>query len=245
MTNIKITIEYNGTGYSGWQYQKEEKTIQGELEKAIFKFSGEKITIQGAGRTDAGVHALGQCASFNLKKSFSEFQILNGINFHLGNEKIRIVNVEKVDDLFNARFTAKKKTYKYHILNRFAPCVLEDDFCLHIRQPLEIEVMKAAMKFLIGKHDFTSFRAQGCQAKTPIRSLDIASLERIKDKIIFTFQAQSFLYQQIRIITGSLIEIGLGKKNQDWIKILLLSKDRKLSGPTLPSKGLTLVSIDY
>ena len=245
MTNIKITIEYNGTGYSGWQFQKEEKTIQGELEKAIFKFSGEQITIQGAGRTDAGVHALGQCASFNLKKEFSEFQIMHGINFHLGDEKIKIVKVEKVDDSFNARFTAKMKTYEYHILNRLAPCVLEDDFSLHIKQPLDIDLMSNAMKPLVGKHDFTSFRAKGCQAKSPVRSLDVTNLEKKNDKLILTFQAQSFLYQQIRIITGSLIEIGLGKKNKDWINQLLLLKDRKFSGPTMPAKGLILVSIDY
>ena len=245
MTNIKITIEYNGTGYSGWQFQKEEKTIQGELEKAIFKFSGEQITIQGAGRTDAGVHALGQCANFYLKKDFSEFQILHGINFHLGNEKIKIVKVEKVDESFNARFAAKRKTYEYRILNRLAPCVLEDDFSLHIRQLLDVDAMSDAMKPLVGKHDFTSFRAQGCQAKNPIRTLDSTNLEKIKDMLIFTFQAQSFLYQQIRIITGSLIEIGLGKKSSNWIDELLLLNDRKLSGPTIPAKGLTLVRIDY
>ena len=208
MTNIKITIEYNGTGYSGWQFQKEEKTIQGELEKAIFKFSGEQMTIQGAGRTDAGVHALGQCASFNLKKEFSEFQIMHGINFHLGDEKIKIVKVDKVADSFNARFTAKMKTYEYHVLNRMAPGVLEDDFTLHINQPLDIDAMRAAMKHLLGKHDFTSFRGQGCQARSSIRSLDFVSLARKNDKIIFTFEAKSFLYQQIRIMMGSLIEIG-------------------------------------
>ena len=245
MTNIKITIEYNGTGYSGWQFQKEEKTIQGELEKAIFKFSGEQITIQGAGRTDAGVHALGQCASFNLNKTFSEFQILNGINFHLGDEKIRIVNVEKVDDLFNARFTAKKKTYEYHILNRLAPCVLEDDFSLHIRQLLDVDSMLNAMKLLVGKHDFTSFRAHGCQAKSPVKTLDATNLEKINDKLIFTFQAQSFLYQQIRIMMGSIVDIGLNKQKADWITSLLSSKDRSLAGVTMPSKGLILKEIVY
>ena len=245
MTNIKITIEYNGTGYSGWQFQKEEKTIQGELEKAIFKFSGEQMTIQGAGRTDAGVHALGQCASFNLNKEFSEFQIMHGINFHLGDEKIKIVKVEKVDDSFNARFTAKMKTYEYHILNRLAPCVLEDDFSLHIKQPLDIDSMSNAMKPLVGKHDFTSFRAQGCQAKSPVRSLDVTNLEKKNDKLIFTFQAQSFLYQQIRIMMGSLIDIGLKKQKSDWISTLLEAKNRSLAGATMPSKGLILKEIVY
>ena len=245
MTNIKLTIEYHGLPYCGWQYQKNEKTVQGEIEKAIFKFSGEKKTIHGAGRTDAGVHALAQCANFELEKKFDEYQILNGINFHLGTEKIRITKVENVDQEFNARFTAKSKIYNYQVFNSQAPSVIEDDFSIHIRQPLDIDSMQNAVKLFLGKHDFSSFRAQGCQANKPLRTIDDASIEVKGKKIIFIFKAQSFLYQQIRIMVGSLLEVGLKNKNIYWIKELIKVKDRSLAGPTVPSKGLILKEISY
>ena len=219
--------------------------MQGEIEKAIFKFSGEKKTIQGAGRTDAGVHALAQCANFELEKKFDEYQILNGINFHLGTEKIRITKVENVDQEFNARFTAKSKIYNYQIFNSQAPSVIEDDFSIHIRQPLDIDSMQNAVKLFLGKHDFSSFRAQGCQANKPHRTIDDASIEVKGKKIIFIFKAQSFLYQQIRIMVGSLLEVGLKNKNINWIKELIEANDRSLAGPTVPSKGLILKEISY
>ena len=205
----------------------------------------KKKTIQGAGRTDAGVHALAQCANFELEKKFDEYQILNGINFHLGTEKIRITKVENVDQEFNARFTAKSKIYNYQVFNSQAPSVIEDDFSIHIRQPLDIDSMQNAVKLFLGKHDFSSFRAQGCQANKPHRTIDDASIEVKGKKIIFIFKAQSFLYQQIRIMVGSLLEIGLKNKNINWIKELIKAKDRSLAGPTVPSKGLILKEISY
>ena len=245
MTNIKLTIEYHGLPYCGWQFQKNEKTIQGEIEKAIFKFSGEKKTIQGAGRTDAGVHAIGQCASFELKKKFDTYQILNGINFHLGTEKIRVTKVENVEDEFNARFTAKSKIYNYQVFNSLAPSVIENDFSIHVRQSLDLDSMRNAIKLFIGKHDFSSFRAQGCQANKPIRTIDEASIDVLDKKIIFIFKAQSFLYQQIRIMVGSLLEVGSKNKDINWISELIDAKDRRLAGPTVPSKGLILKEISY
>ncbi len=245
MANIKLTIEYHGLPYCGWQFQKNEKTIQGEIEKAIFKFSGEKKTIQGAGRTDAGVHAIGQCASFELEKKFDDYQILNGINFHLGTEKIRITKVENVDDEFNARFTAKSKIYNYQVFNSLAPSVIENDFSIHVRQPLDLDSMRNAIRFLLGKHDFSSFRAQGCQANKPIRTIDEASIDTLDQKIIFIFKAQSFLYQQIRIMVGSLLEVGSKNRDINWISELIDAKDRRLAGPTVPSKGLILKEINY
>ena len=245
MTNIKLTIEYHGLPYSGWQSQKNEKTVQDEIQKAIFMFSGEKKIIQGAGRTDAGVHALAQCANFTMEKEFSEYQILHGINFHLGNEKIKITQVKKVEDDFNARFTAKLKTYHYQIYNSISPSVLQDEISVHIKQLLDIAAMKTAIQFFIGKYDFSSFRARGCQAKTPIRSINMARIEQDGKKIIFIFQAQSFLYQQIRIMVGSLLEVGLKNKDPSWISDLLGEKNRSLAGPTMPSKGLVLNQIEY
>ncbi len=245
MANIKLTIEYNGSPYSGWQFQKNEKTVQGEIEKAIFKFSGESVTIQGAGRTDAGVHALGQCASLNLEKNFSEYEILNGINFHLGNEKIKISKVEIVDNNFNARFSAKIKIYNYQIFNSLSPSVLEGEFSIHIRQKLNIDAMVKSINFFKGEHDFTSFRARGCQAQSPIRSIEQTNIEILDKKIIFIFRAQSFLYQQIRIMVGSLLEIGLNNQKPSWINDLLNSKNRVLAGPTMPAKGLILKEIIF
>ena len=245
MTNIKLTIEYHGLPYSGWQSQKNEKTVQDEIQKAIFKFSGEKKIIQGAGRTDAGVHALAQCANFTMEKEFSEYQILHGINFHLGNEKIKITQVEKVEDDFNARFTAKLKTYHYQIYNSISPSVLQDEVSVHIRQSLNLVALKEAIQYFVGKHDFSSFRAKGCQAKTPIRSINQTNIEQVEKKIIFIFQAQSFLYQQIRIMVGSLLEVGLNNQKPSWIRELLNQKNRSLAGPTMPSKGLLLKDIQY
>ena len=245
MANIKLTIEYHGQPYSGWQFQKNEKTVQGEIEKAIFKLSGEKKAIQGAGRTDAGVHAIGQCATFDLEKKLDDYQILNGINFHLGSEKIKITKVEKVNNEFNARFNARKKIYNYQVFNGLAPSVIEDDFSIHIRQKLDIDSMKKAIKIFIGKHDFSSFRAKGCQANKPIRKIDDASINVIEKKIVFIFKAQSFLYQQIRIMVGSLLEIGFKNRDVIWIDELIKSKDRRLAGPTVPSKGLILKEICY
>ncbi|MFL2736022.1 MAG: tRNA pseudouridine(38-40) synthase TruA [Gammaproteobacteria bacterium] len=245
MNNIKITIEYHGLPYSGWQYQKNEKTVQDEIQKAIFKFSGEKKIIQGAGRTDAGVHALGQCANFFLEKHFTEYQILNGINFHLGKEKIKIIKVEKVDDDFNARFTAKLKTYHYQIHNSISPPVLQDETSVHVRQTLDASAMKKAIQYFVGNHDFSSFRARGCQAKTAIRSINMTNIEQDGKKITFIFQAQSFLYQQIRIMVGCLLEIGLNQKKPAWIKELISYKNRRLAGPTVPAKGLILKDISY
>ena len=245
MANIKLTIEYHGQPYSGWQFQKNEKTVQGEIEKAIFKLSGEKKAIQGAGRTDAGVHAIGQCATFDLEKKLDDYQILNGINFHLGSEKIKITKVEKINNEFNARFNARKKIYNYQVFNGLAPSVIEDDFSIHIRQELDIDSMKKAIKLFIGKHDFSSFRAKGCQANKPIRKIDDASINVIEKKIVFIFKAQSFLYQQIRIMVGSLLEIGFKNRDVIWIDELIKSKDRRLAGPTVPSKGLILKEICY
>ena len=211
----KLTIEYHGQPYSGWQFQR-MKTVQGEIEKAIFKLSGEKKPFRGR-KNRCGCSCIGQCANFDLKKKFDDYQILNGINFHLGSEKIKITKVEKVNNEFNARFNARKKIYNYQVFNGLAPSVIEDDFSIHIRQELDIDSMKKAIKLFIGKHDFSSFRAKGCQANKPIRKIDDASINVIEKKIVFMFKAQSFLYQQIRIMVGSLLEIGFKNRDVIWI----------------------------
>ena len=245
MHNVKLTIEYAGTSYSGWQSQKNNKTVQGEIQKAIFKFSGERVVIQGAGRTDAGVHAIGQCANYIMNKEYTEYQVLNGINFHLGIEKIRISKVEFVNMEFNARFTAKIKTYHYQVVNRAAPIVIDSEYVLHIREMLDIKNMNKAAKFLVGKHDFSSFRARDCQANSPVKTLEQVKIKKLKERLFFEFSARSFLHQQIRIMVGTILNIGVGKDDPKKIKYLLGKKDRKLAGPTAPAKGLTLIEIKY
>ena len=226
-------------------HKKMKKLFKMKFKKQFLSSQVKKKIIQGAGRTDAGVHALAQCANFTMEKEFSEYQILHGINFHLGNEKIKITQVEKVEDDFNARFTAKLKTYHYQIYNSISPSVLQDEVSVHIRQSLNLVALKEAIQYFVGKHDFSSFRAKGCQAKTPIRSINQTTIEQVEKKIIFIFQAQSFLYQQIRIMVGSLLEVGLNNQKPSWIRELLNQKNRSLAGPTMPSKGLLLKDIQY
>lgn len=245
MSNFKILIEYDGSDYSGWQTQLNATSVQGQIEKAIYAFSGEKITILGAGRTDAGVHALAQCANFKIENKTDLYQILHGINFHLSNDNIKIINVENVSDDFHARHNVHYKIYVYKILNRPVPSAIDFRHSLHINKKLNIELMNKAAECLIGTHDFTSFRASGCQAKTPVKTLDKININKVGDMMIIEFEAKSFLYQQIRIMVGSLIDVGLEKQNSEWIKMLFEKKDRKLAGRTALAKGLFLKEVSY
>ena len=245
MNTYQIIIEYAGTNFVGWQIQKNGISVQEIIQKVVSKLVKTKITLSGSGRTDAGVHALAQCANFNLDKKFTDYQILNGLNFHLGNEKIKISKVENVSEDFNARFSKNKKTYCYQVYNTPSPSVLEGDYSIHVKQNLDVDAMNEAIVNFKGKHDFSSFRGRGCQAKSPIKSVDFTSIEISNDKIIFIFQAQSFLYQQIRIMVGTLLEIGLNNKKPAWINELLTLRNRVLAGPTMPPRGLILKEITY
>ncbi len=245
MSNFKILIEYDGFDYSGWQSQLNAISVQGQIEKAINAFSGQKITIFGAGRTDAGVHALAQCANFKIENKNDLYQILHGVNFHLANDSIKIINVENVPDNFHARHNAHHKIYLYKILNRPVPSAIDYRHSLHVNKKLNIDLMKRATKYLIGTHDFSSFRASGCQAKNPVKTIDSVNINKEGDMIIIEFKAKSFLYQQIRIMVGSLIDIGLEKKNLEWLENLFKKKDRKLAGQTALAKGLFLKEVLY
>ena len=167
--------------------KKMKKQFKTKFKKQFLNFQVKKKTIQGAGRTDAGVHALAQCANFNLDKKFTDYQILNGLNFHLGNEKIKISKVENVSEDFNARFSKNKKTYCYQVYNTPSPSVLEGDYSIHVKQNLDIDAMNEAIVYFKGKHDFSSFRGRGCQAKSPIKSVEFTNIETSNDKIIFIF----------------------------------------------------------
>jgi tRNA pseudouridine38-40 synthase len=243
--HYKITIEYDGTGYCGWQRQPKLMSVQGEIEKAIKEFSGEKVDILGAGRTDAGVHAYGQVAHFSLKKNFPDFKVAEATNHFLRRKKIVIVGCEIIDENFHARFSAKKKQYEYLIINRRAPLAIWQGRALHIREELDIKAMQKAAKALLGKHDFTSFRDSECQAKSPIRSIDKIIINKEEDLVRIRVIGKSFLHHQVRIIVGTLKNVGVGKWDKKKVKEILLAKDRTKAGETSAACGLYLKEITY
>ena len=249
MTRYKLTIEYKGTNFIGWQKQKEGYSIQGTIEKAAKNFLQKEINLTVAGRTDAGVHAEAQIAHLDILKKLKIKNILFGLNFYLSKEKfgedISIKKVNKVDPNFNARFSAKKKTYKYKIYNSGSRSPMNAYNTWWVSQKLNIVDMKKASKYLLGNHDFSSFRSSGCQASSPIKTIDKITINKKKNIITLTFTARSFLYNQVRIMTGTLKDVGSGLKNPAALKRILHKKKRSNSGVTAPSNGLTLYKIYY
>ena len=249
MPRYKLTIEYNGTNFIGWQKQKKGFSIQGTIEKAAKNFLQSEVDLTVAGRTDAGVHAEAQVAHLDIFKKLKIKNILFGLNFYLSKEKfgedISIKKVNKVDVNFNARFGAKKKTYKYKIYNNESRSPMHANNTWWVSQKLNIVDMKKASKYLLGNHDFSSFRASGCQALSPNKTLDKIAIIKKKNIIILTFTARSFLYNQVRIITGTLKDVGSGLINPVALKRILRKKKRSSSGVTAPSKGLTLHKVYY
>ena len=245
MLKYKIIIEYEGTNYHGWQNQKDLKTIQGEIENAIFKLTKENIAIYGASRTDAGVHAFGQVAHFQLEKYYKIYEIQNAINHYLKSEKISIINIEKVDMDFHSRFSNKTKQYVYKIINRKSPLTLHKYRAWHIITPLDINNMIEASKYLIGTFDFTSFRASGCQSNSAVKTINSIKFEKNNNTISIVFNAKSFLYNQIRIIVGTLKDFGVKEICPSQISKIIDAKNRKLAGETAPSCGLYLNEIFY
>jgi tRNA pseudouridine38-40 synthase len=245
MPKYKITIEYDGTGIYGWQRQAEGPSVQKFIEEAIEKFSKEKVNIYVAGRTDAGVHALGQVAHFELEEEYPEYIIQRSINHFLKPNKIIILECEKADSEFHARFSAQKRNYKYIIINRPMPSVLDVKRAWHIRQSLDVDKMQEAANYLVGMHDFTSFRAANCQAKSPVKQIDEIKIYKDGERIIFTLRAPSFLYHMVRNIVGSLQLVGLGQWKPEEIKTVLEAKDRSKAGVTAPPHGLYFTKVEY
>ena len=249
MPRYKLTIEYNGTNFIGWQKQKKGFSIQGTIEKAAKNFLQSEVDLIVAGRTDAGVHAEAQVAHLDIFKKLKIKNILFGLNFYLSKEKfgedISIKKVNKVDANFNARFGAKKKTYKYKIYNNESRSPMHAYNTWWVSQKLNIVDMKKASKYLLGNHDFSSFRASGCQALSPVKTLDKIAIIKKKNIITLTFTARSFLYNQVRIMTGTLKDVGSGLINPVALKNILQKKKRTSSGVTAPSKGLTLYKVYY
>ena len=245
MPRYKITIEYDGTAYAGWQTQKDEPSIQEELEKAAVRFLGHSAAITGAGRTDAGVHALGQVAHFDSEKAFEPYKLCLAFNAHLRPQPISVIAAEVVADDFNARFSAVERTYVYKILNRRARPALDENRVWWVGVPLDVEAMRDAASVLLGRHDFTTFRAAACQAKSPVRTLDELSFTRSGNLIECHVRARSFLHHQVRNMVGTLKLVGEGHWTKQNVIDALNARDRKAGGPTAPAQGLYFESVRY
>ncbi|MEZ5815389.1 MAG: tRNA pseudouridine(38-40) synthase TruA [Alphaproteobacteria bacterium] len=255
-TRYKLTIEYDGSNYAGWQRQEESgpATIQGEIEKAVHAFCGQSATIQCAGRTDAGVHAWGQVAHTDFEgfsKAMEPFEITKAINAHLRPQPISIIHTETAAPDFHARFSAKNKLYVYRILNRQSFPAIEAGRIWHMRRPLDAAAMHTAAQTLLGQHDFTTFRDSECQAKNPVRTLDKLSVTTLPYdahggiEIRIEVEAMSFLHHMVRNIVGTLSLVGEGKWTAADLQTALQAKDRTKGGPTAPAAGLYLKHIDY
>jgi tRNA pseudouridine38-40 synthase len=245
MTRYRITIEYDGTPFVGWQRQAAGTSIQGALETAIAKFTGETVGVRGAGRTDAGVHARGQVAHFDLAKSWTPDRIRDAMNFHLRPQPIAVVAAAPTGEGFDARFSAVKRHYEYRILTRRAPPVLDRYRVWWTMRDLDAEVMRDAAAVLIGRHDFTTFRGVQCQALSPIKTLDVFDVARSGDEIVCRISARSFLHHQVRSMVGSLRLVGEGKWSREALASALEARNREACGPVAPASGLYLVAVDY
>ncbi len=245
MARYKIVLEYHGLPFVGWQRQKNGVSVQQVIEEAIAKFTGEKTITHVAGRTDAGVHATGQVCHFDIVKDTDVETVRDAINFHVKPNPVSVLNAELVDDQFHARFSATKRFYTYRITNRRAPLAVEKGLSWQVPQQLNIEAMSVAAKILVGHHDFTTFRAVGCQANSPIKTLDHLSVERDKEMIFVSAQARSFLYHQVRNIVGTLKLVGVEKWSVEDVVEAFAAKDRSRGGPTAPAHGLYLTKVAY
>ncbi|MGY9005154.1 MAG: tRNA pseudouridine(38-40) synthase TruA [Alphaproteobacteria bacterium] len=245
MSRWRIDVEYDGRPFVGWQRQKSGLGVQAALEAAIKSFSGEAALVAGAGRTDAGVHARAQVAHFDLQGDWDADTVRDAVNFHLKPQPIAVLSATAVDDEFHARFSAKSREYDYRIITRRAPLALSAGRAWRVGVALDADAMDRASKMLLGHHDFTSFRAAQCQAKSPEKTLDEISVSRIGEVITLHLHAQSFLHNQVRIITGTLKLVGEGKWTIGDVEKALAACDRAAAGPTAPPDGLYLSAVHY
>jgi tRNA pseudouridine38-40 synthase len=247
MPRYRLRIEYDGTPYVGWQRQDNGPSVQGAIEAAILSLTGETVSIRGAGRTDSGVHAMGQVAHADLARAWKEHTLRNALNAHLGmaGERVAILDAAEVPDDFDARFSALKRHYLYRIISRKAPLALEANRAWFVTKDLDHEAMHAAGQMLVGRHDFTTFRAAQCQANSPIRTIDRLEVTRTGDLIEMRVSAQSFLHNQIRSFAGTLKLAGEGKWTTEDVRSALEARDRKACGPVAPPDGLYFMAVDY
>jgi tRNA pseudouridine38-40 synthase len=245
MSRYKLTVEYDGSGLVGWQRQANGLSVQEVLETAVERFCGEALTVHGAGRTDAGVHALAQTAHLDLPRAVEPEVIRSALNHHVKPAAVSVLTVEPVPASFDARRSAKGRVYRYRILNRRPPPVLERGRVWHVGPDLDAAAMQAAAQLLIGKHDFTSFRDTMCQAKSPVKTLDRLDVTRLGDEITIDARARSFLHHQVRNMVGTLKLVGAGKWRVARVAEALAARDRRAGGPTAPPDGLYLVEVIY
>jgi tRNA pseudouridine38-40 synthase len=245
MPRYKLTIEYDGTPFVGWQMQDNGVSVQGVLTDAIAALAGERVTVSGAGRTDTGVHALGQVAHVDLAKDWDTGNVRDGINFHLRPQPVAVLAAEQAAADFDARFSAVKRHYLYRIVNRRADLTLDLNRAWRVPRVLDSEAMHAAAQTLIGKHDFTTFRSTECQAKSPVKTLARLDVSRHGDEVRIGASARSFLQHQVRSMVGSLVHVGEGKWSADDLAAALAARDRTACGQVAPPQGLYLVRVDY
>lgn len=244
MRNIRLLIEYDGTNYAGWQWQKNDKTLQETLAKAVEQVVRETVKIYGAGRTDAGVHALGQVANFKTTSNIPSERLLRAINFYLPHD-ITIKDAADVPESFHAQYCAVSKVYQYTLFNDWVRTSLNRNFCYVCGFQLNVDKMLDAAQYLIGTHDFTSFTTKALQEKNRIRTIKKLDIRKEGKYIYFTIEADGFLYNMVRSIVGTLIEVGRGKTAVENMKDILDAKNRNLAGPTAPANGLCLMEVKY
>ncbi|MCO4316915.1 tRNA pseudouridine(38-40) synthase TruA [Phyllobacterium sp. 21LDTY02-6] len=247
MPRYKLTVEYDGTPYAGWQRQENGYTVQAAIELAVFRFCGEKLSIGAAGRTDSGVHATAQVAHMDLSRDWSASKVREALNAHLvvAGEAVSIINVERVPASFDSRFSALGRHYLYRMINRRPPAPLEANRAWWVKKPLDEAAMHEAAQRLVGTHDFTTFRATQCQAKSPVKTLDLLTVERHGEIVEIRASARSFLHNQIRSFAGTLHEVGCGRWSADDVTAALEARNRKACGPVAPPYGLYLIGVDY
>ncbi|MBS5854916.1 MAG: tRNA pseudouridine(38-40) synthase TruA [Clostridia bacterium] len=244
MRNIKLTIEYDGKDFNGWQKQPNKLNIQGNIEKVISEITKEEIELIGSGRTDAGVHAIGQVANFKTNSNIPIEKFAIAINSRL-KKSIIIKKAEEVPERFHSRYNCKKKTYRYIINNSDMGSAIYRNLEYNIKMPLNLENMKKASKYFEGEHDFSAFKASGTSSKSSVRTIYSADVKKENERIIIELTGNGFLYNMVRIISGTLVEVGLGKIRPEEIKDIIDSKNRQMAGKTLPPYGLYLVEVNY
>lgn len=245
MPRYRATVEYNGSAYNGFQAQAGQPTVQGAIETAITAFCGESVRIAAAGRTDTGVHATGQVVSFDLDRDWPARTVMNALNAHMVEQATAILDCAVVDADWHARFSATGRRYLYRILNRPGRPALDRGRVWHVKGELDVAAMNAAAAHLVGRHDFTTFRDAGCQAASPEKTLDVARVERVGEEAHLHFAARSFLHRQVRSMTGSLVQVGLGRWSPEDLKAALDARHRAACGPVAPSDGLYLMGVTY